>query len=112
MAKKKQQKARRKNTTDQNEATGNKEQGRVRDPYTGEQKPLIPNSGKFVEVVPHETDDRKGQRYLLNEETSMDALAADENAEEVSNLGDSYTEDADVEEDFGERQGLASGGRK
>lgn len=84
----------------------------VTDPYTGEEKPPIPNSEKFVEVMPHETRDRKGQRYLLNEETSMDAFAADENAEEVSDLGDSYTEDADVEADFEERQTLASGGRK
>lgn len=88
------------------------EQSTVTDPYTGEEKPPIPNSDKFVEVVPHETADRKGQRYLLNEETSMDAFAADADAEDVSDLGDSYTEDADVEADFKERQGLAASGRK
>lgn len=82
------------------------------DPYTGEEVPVAEDADKFVEVVPRETDDRKGQKYLLEEETSMDALAADENAEEVANLSASYTEDEEIEADFAERQQLAAGGRK
>jgi hypothetical protein len=65
-----------------------------------------------VELVPQETDDREGQNYLLEEETSMDALAADENADEVAELAASYTEDKDIEEHFARRQQLAVGGRQ
>jgi hypothetical protein len=82
------------------------------DPYTGEEVPVAEDAGKFVEVVPRETDDRKGKKYLLEEETSMDALAADENADEVARLSASYTEDEEIETDFAERQQLAVGGRK
>lgn len=82
------------------------------DTYTGEEVPVAEDADKFVEVVPRETDDRKGQKYLLEEETSMDALAADENADEVANLSASYTEDEEIEADFAERQQLAVGGRK
>ena len=82
------------------------------DPYTGEEVPVAEDADKFVEVVPRETDDRKGQNYLLEEETSMDALAADENADEVAKLAASYTEDEEIKADFAERQQLALGGRK
>ena len=82
------------------------------DPYTGEEVPVAEDADKFVEVVPRETDDRKGQNYLLEEETSMDALAADENADEVAKLAASYTEDEEIKADFAERQQLAVGGRK
>ena len=43
------------------------------DPYTGELKPVAEDADRFIEVVPEETDDRKGSNYLLNEETSMDS---------------------------------------
>lgn len=82
------------------------------DPYTGEEVPVAEDADKFVEVVPRETDDRRGQKYLLEEETSMDALAADENADEVTKLSASYTEDEEIKADFAERQQLAVGGRK
>jgi len=82
------------------------------DPYTGEEVPVAEDADKFVEIIPRETDDRKGQKYLLEEETSMDALAADENAGEVTKLFASYTEDEEIKADFAERQQLAVGGRK
>lgn len=82
------------------------------DPYTGEEVPVAEDAGKFVEVVPRETEDRKGKKYLLEEETSMDAFAADENADEVARLSASYTEDEEIKADFAERQQLAVGGRK
>ena len=82
------------------------------DPYTGEEVPVAEDADKFVEVVPRETDDRRGQKYLLEEETSMDAFAADENADEVTKLSASYTEDEEIKADFAERQQLAVGGRK
>ena len=80
------------------------------DSYTGEEVPVPEDADKFVEVVPDETDDRKGPKYLLEEETSMDALAADENADEVAELSASYTDDEDIKADFIERQQLAVGG--
>ena len=82
------------------------------DPYTGEEVPVAEDADKFVEVIPRETDDRKGQNYLLEEETSMDALAADENVDEVAKLAASYTEDEEIEADFAERQQLGVGGRR
>lgn len=82
------------------------------DPYTGEEVPVAEDADKFVEVVPRETDDREGQKYLLEEETSMDALAADENADEVAERSASYTDDEEIEADFAERQQLSAGGRK
>lgn len=82
------------------------------DPYTGEEVPVAEDADRFVEVIPDETDDREGRNYLLEEETSMDALAADENADEVAELSASYTDDEDIKADFAERQQLAVGGRK
>ena len=81
------------------------------DPYTGELKPVAEDADQFIEVVPEETDDRNGQNYLLNEETSMDAYAADADADAVAEQSAHYTEDEDIEEDFAERQRLAVGGR-
>lgn len=82
------------------------------DPYTGEVVPVPEDADEFIEVIPTSTDDRDGKNYLLDEETSMDNFAADEHAEQVSDLSASYTEDEDIEDDFEERQQLAVGGRK
>ena len=81
------------------------------DPYTGELKPVPEDADQFIEVVPEETDDRRGKNYLLNEETSMDTYAADADADAVAEQSAHYTEDEDVEADFVERQKLAVGGR-
>jgi hypothetical protein len=81
------------------------------DPYTGELLPVPEDADQFIEVVPEETDDRAGPNYLLNEETSMDAYAADADADAVAEQTAHYTEDEDVEADFAERQRLAVGGR-
>lgn len=81
------------------------------DPYTGEIKPVAEDADQFIEVMPEETDDRDGSNYLLNEETSMDAYAADADADAAAEQAGHYTEDEDVVADFGERQRLAVGGR-
>jgi hypothetical protein len=81
------------------------------DSYTGELKPVAEDADQFIEVVPEETNDRNGSNYLLNEETSMDAYAANADADAVAEQIAHYTEDEDVEEDFAERQRLAVGGR-
>ena len=82
------------------------------DPYTGELKPVPEDAYQFFEVVPEETDDRRGSNYLLNEETSMDAYVADAGGESPAEQAAHYTEDKDVEEDFAERQKLAAAGRE
>jgi hypothetical protein len=81
------------------------------DPYTGELKPVAEDADRFIEVMPEETDDRKGSNYLLNEETSLDAYAADADADAVAEQSAHYTEDEDIEADFAERQRLAVTGR-
>ena len=81
------------------------------DPYTGELKPVPEDADQFIEVVPEETNDRKGKNYLLNEETSMDSYAADADADAVAEQSAHYTDDEDIKEDFDERQNLALGGR-
>jgi len=81
------------------------------DPYTGEEVPVAEDADQFIEVVPEETDDRRGSNYLLNEESSMDSYAADANADAVAEQSAHYTEDEDVKADFAARQDLANGGR-
>lgn len=82
------------------------------DPYTGELVPVPEDADQFIEIMPEETDDRKGSNYLLKEETSMDAYAANADADAVAEQMAHYTDDKDVEEDFAERQRLAVGGRE
>lgn len=81
------------------------------DPYTGELKPVPEDADQFIEVVPEETDDRRGSNYLLNEESSMDRYAAGADADAVVEEIAHYTEDEDIEADFAARQNLAASGR-
>jgi len=82
------------------------------DPYTGEETPLAEDAGKVDEVVPVDTGDHAGENYLLEEETSMDSIAADEDADAVAEESAHYTEDDEIETVFEDRQHLAAGGRK
>lgn len=82
------------------------------DPYTGEVVPVPEDADEFIEVVPVETDDRRGSNYILTEETSMDSYVADADADAVAEQIAHYTEDPEIEEDFAERQELANGGRE
>ena len=81
------------------------------DPYTAEEVPVAEDADKFIEVMPAETDDRQGKKYLLEEETGMDSFAADENADATAERSASYTEDEEIEADFAERQQLSVSGR-
>jgi hypothetical protein len=81
------------------------------DPYTGELMPVAEDADQFIEVVPEETDDRRGSNYLLNEESSMDSYVADSDGDAVAEQSAHFTEDKDIEEDFADRQKLAVGGR-
>jgi hypothetical protein len=82
------------------------------DPYTGEETPLAEDAGNVDEVVPVDTGDRSGENYMLEEETSMDSIAADEHADAVAEESIQYTEDEEIETVFEDRQHLAAGGRK
>lgn len=82
------------------------------DPYTGEEEPVAEDADQFIEVVPEETDDRRGSNYLLNEESSMDSYAADADADAVAEQSAHYTDDEDIKADFAARQNLANGGRE
>lgn len=89
-----------------------REENEVVDPYTGEVTPPAEDAGKVDEVVPVDTGDRSGDDYLLEEETAMDYIAADENADAVAEESEHYTEDEGIEEVFEDRQELFRGGRK
>jgi hypothetical protein len=82
------------------------------DPYTGEEKPPAEDAGKIIEIVPVDSGDRKGQNYLMEEESSMDSLAADEDADAVARRVGSFTEDEEIKTHFEERQHRAVSGRK
>jgi hypothetical protein len=88
------------------------EENEAVDPYTGEVSPPAEDAGKFEEVIPVDTGDRSGENYLLEEETSMDHIAADEHADAVAEEAAHYTEDEDIEDVFEDRQQLSVGGRK
>ncbi|HSL27601.1 MAG TPA: DUF6335 family protein [Anaerolineales bacterium] len=81
------------------------------DPYTGELVPVPEDADQFIEVMPEETDDRRGSNYILTEETSMDSYVADADSDAAAEQAAHYTEDPDIQADFSERQGLATGGR-
>jgi hypothetical protein len=81
------------------------------DPYTGEEELVAADADQIIEVVPEETDDRRGSNYLLNEESSMDSYVADANADAISEQSAHYTDDEDIKADFAARQNLANSGR-
>jgi hypothetical protein len=82
------------------------------DPYTGEEKPVPEDAEDMYEEVPIDPGDREGRDYLLEEETSMDAEAADAGADEPAELAASFTDDEDIKDEFTERQGWGTAGRK
>ena len=81
------------------------------DPYTGELKPVPEDADQFIEIVPEETNDRRGENYLLNEESGMDSYVADADDETAAELTGHYTDDEDIKEEFVQRQNLAVSGR-
>lgn len=67
---------------------------------------------EYVEIVPVDKEEREGEDYLLEEETPLEKLAADERSEDTAERQKRYSEDEAVTEDFEERQKLAHGGRE
>jgi hypothetical protein len=82
------------------------------DPYTGEVEPPAEDAYKVNEIIPTDPDNREGENFLMDEEDSLDKFILDANADAISEQINGFTDDEDVQEDFAERQGLASGGRQ
>src|SRR5574342_494736 len=87
-------------------------EGETIDPYTGEKVPAVEGADKMEEIVPVDPADHHGADYLLEEEDSLDALAAEEGAQEAAQMAASCADDEDIKEEFLERQGLARSGRQ
>jgi hypothetical protein len=82
------------------------------DPYTGEVEPPAEDAYKVSEIIPTDPDNREGENFLMVEEDSLDKFILDANADAISEQINGFTDDEEVQEDFAERQGLASGGRQ
>ncbi len=82
------------------------------DPYTGEVTPPAEDAYKISEIIPTDPDNREGENFLMDEEDSLDKFILDANADAISEQINGFTEDEDIQDDFAERQGLASGGRQ
>ena len=82
------------------------------DPYTGEVEPPAEDAYKVSEIIPTDPDNREGENFLMGEEDSLDKFILDANADAISEQINGFTDDEDVQDDFAERQGLASGGRQ
>jgi hypothetical protein len=82
------------------------------DPYTGEVEPPAEDAYKVSEIIPTDPDNREGENFLMGEEDSLDKFILDANADAISEQINGFTEDKDIQEDFAERQGLATGGRQ
>ncbi len=81
-------------------------------PYTGEEKPPSEDAEDVVEVVPVDADEHEGEDYLLEEETTMDAITAEEAPDAVAHRSTRHTREEPIEEEFEERQQLAVSGRE
>lgn len=92
--------------------TSNDRNNNPLDPYTGEREPAAENAFEIIEITPVDVGLREGENYLLINETSMDAIAADEDADAVAKRSARYTEDDNIEDHFKDRQEFASGGRE
>lgn len=67
---------------------------------------------EYVEVVPVDEEERKGEDYLLEEELPLDKLAVDERSEGIVEQQIIFTDEESVEKDLEKRQKYAYGGRK
>ena len=82
------------------------------DPYTGEVEVPAEDAYKVDELIPVDSGDREGEDFLLEEETPLDKIAGDAEADAINERTNRYTDDENIEEVFTERQKLGSGGRQ
>ena len=82
------------------------------DLYTGEVEQFAEDAYKVDELVPIDSGDREGEDFLLEEETPLDKIAGDAEADAINERTNRYTDDENIEAVFEERQKLASGGRQ
>jgi hypothetical protein len=92
-------------------AEKNDQEERKKDPYTGEKKPPAEDADDIMEVVPVETEDEEEEEYLLEEETPIDYIAAEEDADIVPEKSTRAMENERIQDEFEERQQLAYSGR-
>jgi hypothetical protein len=82
------------------------------DPYTGEVETPAEDAYNVDELVPVDSREREGEDFLLEEETPLDKVIEDAEADTVTERTNRYTDDENIEDVFEERQKLASGGRQ
>jgi len=82
------------------------------DPYTGEVEDPAEDAYKVDELVPVDSGEREWENFLLEEETPLDKIAGDAEADAINERTNRYTDDENIEEVFTERQKLGSGGRQ
>lgn len=82
------------------------------DSYTGEVEEPAEDAYKVDELVPVDSGEREGEDFLLEEETPLDKVAGDAEADAVIERTNRYTDDENIEEVIAKRQKLASGGRQ
>jgi len=81
------------------------------DKYTGEIEEPAEDAYKVDEIIPVDPGDRDGEDFLLEEETPLDKIAGDAEADAINERTNRYTDNENIEKIFEERQKLASGGR-
>jgi hypothetical protein len=82
------------------------------DPYTGEETTPAEDAYRVSELVPYDSGEHQGEDFLLEEETPLDKVAADAEANATAQRMGCYTDDKEIEDVFEERQKLDSGGRQ
>ena len=90
----------------------NKKPKKSIDPYTGEETREAEDANNITEISPVDGGNREGANFLLKEESSMDHIAADADADAVAEKSEQFTNDQAIEEVFEDRQERAAAGRK
>lgn len=85
--------------------------GKTRDAYTGEMVPEAEDAGKITEYEPYESHEQNKKPYQLYEETSMDYVAGNEDADAIARRTTRSADNPDTKDHFNKRQQLSMGGR-
>jgi hypothetical protein len=85
----------------------NKKPKKSIDPYTGEETREAEDANKITEISPVDGGNREGANFLLEEESSMDHIAADADADAVAEKSEQFTNDPAVEEELDEYHSMS-----